>query len=163
MMLRNLLLLIVILFLGIHTANAQADVCKYWRAQVDTATEVDFEIDEATPQNILVGIDCLLKLEGQKEQGLFSGATNNNISQIFPSSSVEICALYYASHLFHQDWKHANAVSLVGRDGTLNSEKDVRQAFQSYRLWLKKLRKLGLKKAREIKLDPLADARIRWY
>jgi hypothetical protein len=156
-------LLIVFMILGLQVMEAKADVCKYWQSQVDPEIDVDFEIDETDPKNIITGIDCLLRLEGKKKEGLFSGATKDNVSQIFPTASVEICALYYASYLFNQDWKHANAIALVGKDGSINSDESVKKAFESYKLWLKKLKKVGLQKAREMKLDPLENSGIRWY
>lgn len=161
-MLKNCLLILFIL-LGFQVMEAKADICKYWQSQVDMETEVDFEVDETDPKNVLVGIDCLLKLEGNKKEGLFSGATKDNISQTFPAVSIEICALYYVSYLFYQDWRHANAVALVGNDGSINSDEVVKKAFESYKSWLKKLKKIGLQKARKMKLDPLANSGIKWY
>ena len=157
------ILLIVFIILGLQVMEAKADVCKYWQSQVNAEIDVDFEIDESDPKNVLAGIDCLLKLEGDKREGLFSGATNDNVSNIFPNASVEICALYYASYLFSQDWKHANAIALVGKDGIINSDESVNKAFESYKLWRKKLKKIGLQKARQMKLDPLANSGVRWY
>lgn len=153
----------IFVLLGLYVTEAKADTCKYWQSQVDTETDVDIEVDETNPKNVIAGIDCLLKLEGNKKEGLFSGATRDNVSQTFPAASVEICALYYASYLFKQDWKHANAIALVGKDGSINSDESVKKAFKSYKLWLKKLRQVGLQKAREKKLDPLANSGVRWY
>jgi hypothetical protein len=161
-MIRNSLLVMLMIF-GIHAIDAKADVCKYWQSKVDRGTDVDFEIDEEDPRNIIRGIDCLLKLEGIKEEGLFRGATQYDVSQIFPSASVEICALYYSSYLFTQNWKHADAIALVGNDESINSNESVKKAFESYRLWLRKLKKMGLRKARETKLDPLENSGVRWY
>jgi len=161
-MLKNFLLIMFMIF-GLHVVNAKADVCKYWQSEVDSEIDVDFEIDETNPKNVMTGIDCLLKLEGNKKEGLFGGATNDNVSQTFPAASVEVCALYYASYLFYQNWKHANAVALVGKDGSINSDESIKKAFKSYRLWLKTVKKIGLQKAREMKLNPLADSGVRWY
>lgn len=161
-MLKNSLL-IVFIILGFQVMEAKADVCKYWQSQVDTETDVDFEVDETNPKNVILGIECLLKLEGNKKKGLFSGATNDRVSNIFPAASIEVCALYYISYLFSQDWQHANAIALVGKDGAINSDESVRKAYESYRLWLKKIKKMGLQKARETKLNPLADSGVRWY
>lgn len=156
-------LLIMVVFLGFHIVEAKEDICKYWLSQVDIETEVDFDVDETNPKNVVEGITCLLKFKGNKNKGLFGGATKDTVSQIFPAASVEICALYYASYLFYQDWKHASAIALVDKDGVINSDKSVRKAYKSYERWLKIIKKIGLEKAREQKLDPLGGSDVRWY
>lgn len=161
-MIKNVLATTVIMF-AIYSSQVKAEECNYWHSEVDQDIDVEIEIDKSDPKNVLKGIDCLLKLQGERKEGLFSGATNSNVSQIFPPASVEVCALYYISYLYYQNWKHADAVALVGKDGSLNSDGSVKKAFESYRRWRKKLDKIGLQKAREIKLDPLATSGVRWY
>lgn len=46
-------------------------------------------------------------LEGDKSRGAFSGATHTAVSEIFPQSTVKICALYYISYLFYEKYDHA--------------------------------------------------------
>ena len=157
------LLPVLFVILGICAANAKAEVCNYWLARVDSNTEVDYEIEEENPKKILEGINCLLRLEGNKSEGLFSGATNFNVSEIFPPATVEICALYYISYLFNSDWTHANGIALYRKNGEINSDKSVRKAFVSYRRWFKKVKQLGLNEARKQKLNPLAGSGISWY
>jgi hypothetical protein len=156
-------LLLTCLVVGVFVVNVNADVCRYWLGEVDTETDVSYEIDESKPKNVMKGIECLLKLQGRRQEGLFSGATTDNVSQIFPPSSIEVCALYYVSYLFYGDWKHANAVALVGEDGSINSNESVKIAYESYRRWHKTLKKVGLQKARDMKLDPLSGSGVRWY
>lgn len=157
------LLLLLMLICGVSIQEVKAGVCRYWQAEVDAEIDVDFEIDETDTKNILTGIECLLKLEGKKKEGLFSGATSSSVSQTFPDASIEVCALFYASFLFYQNWEHANAVALVDEDGWINSADSIKRAFKSYRVWLRNGKRIGLQKARERKLDPLADSGIRWY
>lgn len=157
------LLLIALTIFFVFTTDSMAEVCKYWQAEVDPDIEVEFEIDETKSKNIMKGIECLLSLEGNKQEGLFGGATNESVSQIFPKSTIEICALYYISYLFYQDWNHASAVALVGSDGSLNSDETVKRAFERYRLWFTKIKKVGLQKARSQRIDPLEGSGMRWY
>jgi hypothetical protein len=145
------------------TETTFADNCMYWKAQVDPAVDVDFELDESNPAEVLKGIECLMKLEGKKSQGLFGGATGDNVSQLIPPASVEVCALYYVSYLFFEDWKHANGVALISADGRFNTGDATKKAFHSYRAWFKMVKKLGLSKARKLRLDPLANTNVRWY
>jgi hypothetical protein len=162
-MIKNFLLIGFMIF-GFYMTEAKGNICEYWQSKVDIEKpDFNFEIDETNPENAMRGIDCLLKLEGNKKEGLFSGATSDSVSQTFPPSSVEICALYYVSYLFYQDWKHADAIALVGRDSSINSDESVKKAFENYKFWLKKIKKTGLQKAREINLDPLSNSGIRWY
>lgn len=161
-MFKNFLLFMFVI-LVLCTPEAKAEVCKYWLSEVDANTEVSFEIDKDNSNNILKGINCLLKLQGNRADGLFSGATNNRVSQIFPKASIEVCALYYISYLFYGDWEHANAIALVGEDKKPNSPKTVKTAFASYRKWFKTVQKIGLEEARKQKLDPLADSGVSWY
>jgi hypothetical protein len=39
----------------------------------------------------------------------------------------------------------------------------VRQAYQSYKKWFEQVKRLGLAKAREMKIEPLKDTKVHWY
>lgn len=145
------------------SCSAQLSSCKYWYAKVDPLVEANFHLDEKSPTNVLQGIRCLLQLKGRKAEGKFSGVTHTRVSQIFPKASVEVCALYYASFLFTQDWEHANAVALGFDDEPPNSRKAIDSAFKSYRKWLIRIEKVGLDEARRNKLDPLDGSKVSWY
>jgi hypothetical protein len=54
------------------------------------------------------------------------------------------------------------AIVLYDQHGNRNSKKTIRKAYRYYREWFAKVQKLGLSKAREMKLDPLSDQDVRW-
>ncbi len=155
--------LIIFVAFVICVADARADVCKYWYAQVDPSVEVDFEIDENNPENILKGISCLLGLEGNRSDGLFGGAIKTRVSQVFPKATVEVCALFYISYLFYGDWEHADGIALSEHGQKFQSDKTIKKAFAFYRKWLETVKKIGLEEARKRKLDPLTGSNIHWY
>jgi hypothetical protein len=155
--------LIIFVTFFLCVADARADGCKYWLAQVDPSVEVDFEVDEDDPENILKGISCLLELEGNRSDGLFGGATNTRVSQVFPNATVEVCALFYISYLFYGDWEHANGVALREESGNASSDKTVKTAFVTYRRWFDQVKKIGLEEARKKRLDPLSGSGVLWF
>lgn len=155
--------LIIFVAFVICVADARADVCKYWYAQVDPSVEVDFEIDENNPENILKGISCLLGLEGNRSDGLFGGAIKTRVSQVFPKATVEVCALFYISYLFYGDWEHADGIALSEHGQKFQSDKTIKKAFAFCRKWLETVKKIGLEEARKRKLDPLTGSNIHWY
>jgi hypothetical protein len=160
-MINNCLLICIIIF-GLNII-VKAGGCDYWLAQVDSKTEVNYELDEKDPRNITKGIARLLKLEGNKTKGLFSGATNDRVSHIFPESTVEICALYYISYLFYGDWEHANGIALGKKNRVINPPQTVKEPFTSYRKWFREIRRIGIERARSRKMEPLACSGISWY
>lgn len=140
--------------------------CQYWQSKVDEEIqplEMFQEVDEQDPQTILEGIHCLLNMEGNKHPARFSGATHMAVSQLFPDATADVAALYYISYLYYQRWDHANAIALRGENGTLNSPESILIAYESYREWFEKVKRIGLIRAREMKLDPLKDAKVKWY
>lgn len=140
--------------------------CQYWQSKVDEtvmAPESTSEPDTANAAVVLNGIECLLKMEGNRNPARFSGAVNNEVSQIFQPAPAEVAALYYISCLYYQKWDHANAVALRGPDGKVNDPEDVREAYRSYRKWFEQVKHVGLAKARELKLEPLKDTKVSWY
>lgn len=142
--------------------NNKEVLCRYWQAQADPDIEVDFEIDETDPENIIDGIGCLLALEGRKDRGAFANM-QPYVSQLLPYPSVEVCALYYISFIYKQDYLHAGGTALAGKGNSLNSDESVKIAFKSYSDWYNKLKQVGLEKARAEKLEPLAGSGVRWY
>lgn len=154
------------------TAVVYADECQYWIAKVDPGVkEIEANFDENDEQQILVGIACLLKLEGNKKAGVRYGS-KSYVSQSVPKASVEINALYQISELFYGNDDFANAVALLGVPAKLygeydnllfNAEDDVKKAFISYRKWFEKIKESGLEEARKKKLDPLEGSGVRWY
>lgn len=140
--------------------------CQYWLSKVDAKVKLppgSQNVDETSSQTILEGIECLLQTKGNKHPAKFSGATKPYVSQIFKPATVEVAALYYISYLYYQKWDHADAIALRDETGSVNSPKAIGLAYDSYRKWFEEVRRLGIAKAREMNLDPLKDAKVRWY
>jgi hypothetical protein len=140
--------------------------CQYWQSKVDAELRASFgdqKVDETDPQVVMDGIACLLQMEGNKHPAKFSGATDYSVSQTFPHATTEVAALYYISYLYYQKWGHADAIALEDEQGEINSPEAIHGAYESYRKWFEEVRKIGLAQARVIKLDPLKDAKVRWY
>ncbi len=108
-------------------------------------------------------IDCLLMLEGNKNDSRIVGATRVDTSQTFGASSVEVAALYYVSVIFYRDWGHAGAAALVGQAVVGDRDVVVAAAYAAHKKWLVKVKQLGWETARAEKLDPLDGSGVRWY
>lgn len=140
--------------------------CQYWQSKVDAEVEPPVgvrKVDEANQQTIIDGIECLLQMEGNKHSAKFSGATRPDVSQLFKPATAEVAALYYISFLYYQKWDHADAVALRDENGEIDKPEAVSQAYESYKKWFEQVKRVGLSKAREMKLRPLADTKIHWY
>ncbi len=141
------------------------DSCQYWQAQADATlprpTAPDPDLTDSTV--VMTGIDCLLKMEGNKNRAFFSGAVSLYVSQSFENTPADVAALFYISYLYHQKWNHADAVALRGADGAVNTPEVVSAAYRGYKKWFTEVKRVGLAKAREMKLDPLKGTKVRWY
>lgn len=153
----------------VSVADNAAQDCNYWYAAVGvkSANGQRGNKDEKDTKNILDGIECLLKLEGDKSRGAYSGATSFSGPAFMPEATVEINALYYISKLFYDNYKHTDALALrrpgFENNKILNSDEIVSIAFESYRKWFEKVKEIGLEEARKQKLDPLCGSGVRWY
>jgi hypothetical protein len=150
-----------------ESSNAQ-NKCRYWQAKVDWDTELpesSTSVNETGDQSVVEAINCFLALEGKHQPSKLQGATNPRVSQTFPPAPVEVAALYYISYLFKQKWDHADAIALVesGNIHEFNPPDGVKRAYEYYRAWFKKVQRVGLAKAREMKLEPLDGKDVRWY
>jgi hypothetical protein len=169
-----LLAFFILPFCGYGKAMAQStnqlkesEICQYWYSQVDPSVkrpESIKSIDGKVDDNTFKGIECLLKLQGQKGPAKFGGATRHDVSQIFEAPSVEVAALYYISFLYYQKWDHANAVALTDiNTGEIIKADKVAEVYSYYREWFKQVKKVGIAKARSKGLDPLTGRKIAWY
>lgn len=124
----------------------------------------DEELPGLTTKQVQKGIRCLLKLEGNKDEATFSGATRFDTSQIFEEpATVEVAALFYISYLYYRDWGAvAGAVVLTEKNGSTSAE-TIRKAYRYYREWFTEIKKIGLAKAREQELNPLKGKDVVWY
>ena len=146
--------------------SVQTSCCNTWTSRIDPSivSEVKEVPSEYLNEDEFVhAVDCLLKLQGNIKEARFSGATNGNVSAVPPPATVEVASLYYISYLYYQRFDHANMVALVGPSGKYNTSEDTLEAYGSYRKWFERVKKIGLKKAREQKLDPLAYTTVKWY
>lgn len=149
-----------------QTKETQAQkMCEHWIKEVDPPLgKTNIDADSTLPDNqIIEAITCLLKCEGNKNPARFSGATHVYISQIFPQATIEVAALYYITYLFTGRWDHADGIALCDNNGTINPPKSIETAYGKYIEWFQKVKSIGIKAAREQKLDPLAGSGIHWY
>ena len=171
---RFLLLTGILLFCGsVSLAQEQINHCYKWQTQVDPKLE-RIEIDEEmlNEQEILNGIECLLNLKGNKSVARFTGYTRLNLRAssrppvIKKPATIEVAVLYYISYIFYNNWEHAGSVRLYNLDyknkPKFNTKKIVKRAYRSYGFWFKNVKKIGLEKAREQKLDLLENSGVSW-
>jgi hypothetical protein len=162
-------LCVLLLVMGVAypemTCQAQDIDCKYWQSKVDpriTLPQTKAR-EETGDEQVLQAIECLLKLQGRKDESKLRGATKLTVSQGFGPASVEVAALYYISYLYFQKWDHGSAIALRDAKGEVDKPAAVAQAYKSYKRWFKRVKSVGLTKAREMDLRPLSDTRVRWY
>lgn len=140
--------------------------CSFWQSEVDsslTQSDIIIKPKKLTDAEIFTAIDCLLKLEGNKNKALFSGATGLEASSVPQFTAAEVAALYYISFLYYEKFDHASVVALNDGSGEFSTQTAITEAYQSYRKWFEEVKKIGIKKARKRKLDPLAYTKVRWY
>lgn len=158
---------ILLLFIFCGSSNAQT-TCKYWQAKIDEDIHPPKNaqaVNEASDRDVMEAINCFLLLKGKHQPSKLQGATKFYVSQGFPPAPVEVAALYYISYLFKQKWDHADAIALVKRGDiyNFNPPEIVERAYEYYRVWFKEVQRVGLAKAREMKLEPLDGKEVRWY
>jgi hypothetical protein len=84
---------------------------------------------------------------------------------------INLAALYYISYLYTGNWKHGSAIALRGPEvestdtpGLYATRQEaVHKAYASYRRWYEEVKRVGLPRAREKKLDPLEGTGLSWY
>jgi hypothetical protein len=149
-----------------QSRNEICDVCLYWHSKVDysiTLPENCPKLDTTDEENILQAIDCLLKLEGRtKDSGFGTGGTSIEVSNAYPSPTVEVAALYYITYLYDQDWSHW-AIKIVDKKKERNEPEKVKSAYKAYRKWYEQVKKLGINEARKANLTPLDGTDLCWY
>jgi hypothetical protein len=161
------IVLLVVSLLAVSRPTWAQDSCIYWQSRVDPNVQLpkDFQMpDEKDAQSIVKGTECLLSMQGNKKPAAFSGATRLDTSQFFKPAKIEVAALFYISYLYYRDWgAFSGGVALRGKDGELSSEETVNKAYTYYREWFKEIEKIGIVKARELKISPLKNKDVRWY
>ena len=169
---RNFIIFAISAILSLSTSafsqQSKQDVCIGWQGRIDdtlssTYLPIYVEPKDFSEQEIFTAIECLLKLEGNKNKARFSGAMRTDISSVPQFTAVEVSALWYNSYLYYQKFDHGGLIVLMDSSGEFNSPNAVKKAYKSYRKWLIKVKKIGLTKAREQKLDPLAYTKVKWW
>lgn len=147
--------------------NTSCDDCLYWQSKVDQRIRLSKntpEKNEKDEKNIIEAIACLLKLKGNTTQTKYSAIVSFKLVEAnLPTPTVEIAALYKISALYHQQWNHAEAIVLVDENRNMNKKESIETAYRSYEAWFEKVKTIGLQKAIEQKLEPLADSGVNWY
>lgn len=131
--------------------------------QLNLDSSLGLPFNEMSEHEVFKAMECLLKLKGNKRYSRFAAATRPDVSENFDAPTAEVAALYYISYLFLQKWDHGSAILLIGKDGGRNGIDAIEAAYRSYKLWLTKLRAMGLTEARRERLDPLNNTDVRWY
>ncbi len=156
-----------LIILSFASVNAQ-DQCAYWFSRVDAKIKLPENLkppDESNSQEIINGIECLLRLQGKTGKSkYFNAILRDNVSQTFGFPTIEVAALYYISTLYYQSPdSFTSAIALRGDNEEISNRKTVRKAFKYYRKWFKQVKEVGIEKARELNLEPLKDKDVDWY
>ncbi|MBS1797246.1 MAG: hypothetical protein JSS81_25695 [Acidobacteria bacterium] len=149
-----------------QSLNEKCDVCLYWHSKVDYSIKLPVnypKLDTKDEGNILEAINCLLKLEGKtNDSGFGTGGTSIEVSNAYPSPTVEVAALYYITYLYNPDWPHW-AIKIVDKKKEKNDQEIVKAAYKAYRKWYEQIKKQGIKKARNANLTPFDGTDLCWY
>jgi hypothetical protein len=189
---RNVVLLVVVMLaatLGARSAAARTGTheggCLRWQARVvagmptekpskpvgSTSANDPYNVKDLSEHEALEAIGCLLKMENDHRPASFGGNLRPDISQIFGMPQANLAALYYASYIFTENWLHGGAVALRGpraedpnsKFGYVTRPEAVSSAYDAYRKWFVEVQKIGLREAREERLDPLSGSGFEWY
>jgi hypothetical protein len=149
----------------------EQDCCDYWLFQITGDKSklnlyLQYQKDSIyirdDEKSIMCGVECLLKLEGDKRTSkMGANLSLNNSRADIPNPTVEVAALYKILEIFGLS-ENVHTIVLRDNEGNSNSRKTIKKAYKYYREWFSQLRKIGLMKAREIKLDPLKDKDVYW-
>ena len=165
-----LILAVVIFLLSGPGAHAQAIRgtsmrCEQWTIRIDPGLG-DAGVPLASvlsDQEVIATIDCLLRLQDDRRPARFGGATRRNVSQILPTATIELAALYYISYLYYDHWQDADGVALRTRKGVFNPPGSTATAYAAYGKWFERVKSIGIAAARARHLDPLHGTGLRWY
>lgn len=156
----------------IEGQSSTIEECNFWQVRVDSSIKLsenakpitDYDEKNINQKTFIKAVECLLKLKGNKSDSRFPYAgVSFSLSERIPSPTVEVSALYYISYLYYQNFHHSRAMLLIDKEGYRNKESSIETAYKSYADWFEKIKKIGLKKARKQKLDPLAGSGVSWY
>lgn len=167
-MLKIFFILVFLLGINVFIVNGQnKSVCNCWLAKIDRKVSSPNDCKDRkdlTNEEVLEVMECLLNQKGNKSP-YWAVSLRNDISQTFGPSPVEVVSLFYVSYLFQENKDFASAIVLLydNNDEEFNSRKAVKIAYNAYRKWFEKVKKIGLEEARRQELDPLADSNVRWY
>jgi hypothetical protein len=157
--------------------KTEKDCCDYWdfyitRDQSKLKLFAQYQEDSIyireDDESVICGIRCLLKYQGDRRKvGLNLAKFNPQCSTVFtvkgqkPKRTIEIAALSAIRSLFGSD-DGLYTMTLLDSKGNPNSSKAIMKAYQYYREWFAEVQKVGLSRAREMKLDPLKGKDVQW-
>lgn len=114
---------------------------------------------------VLEIMSCLLKFEGDRRQSKHTSAGRSvalSSPTMYPGPTVEVAALFECSALFYRTGSHAMVMVLINQRELPATHDEIRRAYRAYRCWFKKVKALGLAKARGLKLNPLDGTGLKW-
>ena len=96
-------------------------------------------------REVIEAIGCLLQLGRDQRPARFGDATTVDVSQILPSATIELAALYYISHVYDGDWQHAGGVARWNGKGVMNPPGSNETAHAAYRKWFQRVKAIGIR------------------
>ena len=113
-------------------------------------------------KSIMCGIECLLKLEGNKRKASVGANRSIYTSDVnIPNPTVEIAALVYISDIFKGS-PDIPVRRLYDKNPNATIDETVKKAYKYYREWFEEVKRVGLVKARQLGLDPLKNRDVHW-
>jgi hypothetical protein len=152
--------------------KAAADTLKSWASAAQDEVYDPDQVASLTDEQVIAAIGCLLQLENDSRTTVFGGGPRIiYVSQLFGPAPVKLAALLYISYLFTRNLNLFTAVALRGPGAEsarsqwlyVTSDGAIAKAYESYRSWYEKVKRIGLARAREQKLDPLEGTGLYWY
>lgn len=135
--------------------------CSKWQSHIVPSINSSGEADLS--QDVLKGIECMLKLKGNTALSKYATATTGlDIGTRLPPPTIEVAALYFVSYIYYQKWNHARGIALY-ENGKKNKKSTIKKAHKAYQSWFEKVKEIGLEEARKQKLDPLEGSGVNWY
>jgi hypothetical protein len=149
----------------------QNECCAYWIYQItgDQSKRdlfLQYQKDSIylrdDEKSIMCGIECLLKLEGDKRASkIGANLSLSNSRTDIPNPTVEVAALYKILEIYGQG-ENVHTIILRDNEGNGNTKKAIKKAYKYYREWFNQIKRIGLARARKNGLDPLENRDIYW-
>jgi hypothetical protein len=177
---RVLLLIIAIMLLSpINVAESQKDFdskkacCDYWtyilledRNQKGWERIKQYQVNSTylrdDEKSIMCGIECLLKMQGNRRKSQSSANISLAWSSRLPNPTFEVAALYYISSIYGCAG-NIGAILLYDENCNRNTPRTIKKAYQYYREWFAEVKRIGISEARQLRIEPLKNKRdVQW-